>query len=967
MNNQIQLVLKSSTTELSLNDHELGIYLTPELDGLTGLPEIRTTSGVNAGYDGGWTSAQNYDARSITIRGVIANENVATVEQLRRQLTTLAGQGKNEELTLDLVTQGGKAYTIQVRTIALEMALQKVLCQQEFMLQLRADDPLIYDGGSSGESVIVQVQKAIGGFQIDFELPLAISGGSGESTINNGGLEQVYPIIKMYGALHNPTFVNQTTNQQFEVNATLGFAEGAWHTPSELYEGTTINIPDAPDNAPLASFQLDGETSQTTYTGKNLFNKNANTGAFRASKSVSGEEITITSTSAGNGYVAFVIPNSNDLLGKTCTISIKNITSSVSGAKGAFAIYQAKEAEPAAVGGFVTNGEPTGQDYSKTFTFPGSFSGSSDCFAILLYPNSLGGSIAVGDNTKYSNIQIEVGGTPTSFEPYVGGVPAPNPDYPQAVQTVTGENVVKICGKNLADINSNLRSSSNGLVFTANSDGSFTMAGTTTTTWANITNDFNTNLPAGEYTFSIGAVLTHRVYLHCVLEDGSSTDWAINPGFTSVSRTFTSGIKTIRLDVSMMTSGQAYNETIKVQLELGSPASQFEPYQGQSYEINLGKNLYNSVDGTASSSGITVTRSGGLMGISGTVTDSWGFNIEPGNTAYTQPLAPGVYTVSINKVVNFNVKLNFKKADGYSPVIATIPAGSRSTTVTISDTIVYHTLWSDSTTGTVVDVQGFGVQVEKGSQATSYAAYFEPIELCKIGDYQDYIYKDGSDWKIHKACAKYRLDSTKTWYVTGTTNYQCTLASSDRIYLALSAKGYSNYFRVASSGTDIYMYPVLQGNTDYVRISNAASKWAASSDLTTFLANNEVYLYYPLADSAQTDTEITNEALIAQLEAVLGGRTYAGTNNITTITPNEQGTLEISYMTEKDADKRDVMVIDSRMRTVTLNGADIYHLIAAGSEFPMLAPGENKLLLRSDTPGDNGYADVNYKQGYLTI
>jgi phage-related protein len=55
-------------------------------------------------------------------------------------------------------------------------------------------------------------------------------------------------------------------------------------------------------------------------------------------------------------------------------------------------------------------------------------------------------------------------------------------------------------------------------------------------------------------------------------------------------------------------------------------------------------------------------------------------------------------------------------------------------------------------------------------------------------------------------------------------------------------------------------------------------------------------VYYP--STTPTDTEITNEALIEQLEAVLGGHTYAGTNNIFTITPNEQGTLEISYYTK---------------------------------------------------------------------
>ena len=305
MNNQIQLVLKSSTTELSLNDHELGIYLTPELDGLTGLPEIRTTSGVNAGYDGGWTSAQNYDARSITIRGVIANEDVATVEQLRRQLTTLAGQGKNEELTLDLVTQAGKAYTIQVRTIALEMSLQKVLTQQEFMLQLRADDPLIYDASETGHEALLQVAQATGGFTIDFELPLAITGSSEETVVNNEGLEQVPAVTRMYGALHNPKIINQTTNQFMQIEADLGFAEGDWIEPSEVVSGKDITINGAPEGAPLSSVKIDGETSQQTYSGKNLVYTSGKTdgGITATYNSVTGE--TTISGKAQRTYAVF--------------------------------------------------------------------------------------------------------------------------------------------------------------------------------------------------------------------------------------------------------------------------------------------------------------------------------------------------------------------------------------------------------------------------------------------------------------------------------------------------------------------------------------------------------------------------------------------------------------------------------------------------------------------------------------
>ena len=258
--NNMQLTIESSTTSMDLNDHQTGIYLVPELDGMTGLPEIRTSSGVNAGYDGGWTSAQNYDARLITIRGVIAHPVVSTVETIRRQLVSLVGQGRKEALTLRLTTEAGNVYTVFVRTIACTMALQRVLTSQEFQIQFRADDPLIYDdGASSGTAGILRVQRALGGFEINFNLPLFIGGGSTGTPIENGGSETVYPIINLYGPLHSPTVINSTTNQQMQILADLAY-EDNWQTPATA-SGSAFQITGI-EGAPLTLTELKGNAKQ---------------------------------------------------------------------------------------------------------------------------------------------------------------------------------------------------------------------------------------------------------------------------------------------------------------------------------------------------------------------------------------------------------------------------------------------------------------------------------------------------------------------------------------------------------------------------------------------------------------------------------------------------------------------------------------------------------------------------------
>lgn len=51
-----------------------------------------------------------------------------------------------------------------------------------------------------------------------------------------------------------------------------------------------------------------------------------------------------------------------------------------------------------------------------------------------------------GARAKISNIQIESGSTATDYEPYVGGIPAPNPAYPQDINVVTGTQTIDING-----------------------------------------------------------------------------------------------------------------------------------------------------------------------------------------------------------------------------------------------------------------------------------------------------------------------------------------------------------------------------------------------------------------------------------------------------------------------------------------------------------------------------------------
>lgn len=793
----IQLTLESSTTSLSLNSDS--IYLNPEIDGLAGLPEIRTTSGVNAGYNGGWTSAQFYDARLITIRGVISNSDISVVEDRRKALVGLLGQGRKEELTLHFVTAGGNSYVLNCRTISCEMALSGLARKQEFLIQLRADDPLIYDDGALATEAIVNVRRALGGFQIDFGLPLYIGGGVNETLVENGN-ETVYPVINLYGPLHSPTIINQTTNQQMQVLTDLDYTL-TWVNPIEVTGDYILITNETDKEAPLADFELKGNTVQ--------------------------------------------------------------------------------------------NGTPT-------------------------------------------------------------------PDAPVAVQTTTGENVVKITGKNLVDSASMNIYSGTGITITHESDGSFTINGTLTSSLYNIrvnATDILKNLVGETVTLSVAVSGTGNWRNFGIKKAGGGDLLLVSKsqGNTKTG-TFTANAGGYVFDIyGHSDDGTTFsNFNVKLQCELGSTASDFEPYQSQSYEVNLGKNLFNK----------SAIIDGNYINSSGTETANDGFSIS--EYISVEPNMVYAYSGSTNET-NYGAKAAWY--DGSKTWISSFGFG-HSGTITAPASARYVRFSVRRTAG---DAETF--QLEIGSTATTYAAYFTPIELCKLGTYQDRIYKDGDDWKIEKHTGKVVIDGSITPSAVNTSSTNTTrvlwngllnpvaggVPASDRAVSKCDHFGVFNNWGQDNVG--IYYDEGMTGNT-WFRVNKSIG--TTSAEITTWLSNNPVSLYYIIA--TPTTTTITNQALIDQLEAVGASQLFVGQNNLVAeyATGNAQGELSIDYFSAY-TEERDIVVIDSQARTITKNGADIYYLKADGSEFPTLAPGENTLYLTSEQTSDEGYAEIKFKQGYLSI
>ena len=304
----------------------------------------------------------------------------------------------------------------------------------------------------------------------------------------------------------------------------------------------------------------------------------------------------------------------------------------------------------------------------------------------------------------------------------------------------------------------------------------------------------------------------------------------------------------------------------------------------QSYEVNLGKNLFDKDTATL---GYRIGSDGSLF-------------------------ADGSYFVSDYIQVSPNSKYEISPAGTTSDYGSSATAYYDSSKTFISRVMGVSSGWQHistpancayirfTTNKIVID----STQLEKGSTPTSYAAYFTPIELCKIGTYQDYIYKSGDKWYVHKEVGKITLDGSSDESIvsggtatSGKVRFNITVSGVANIGGSEVASYSDNFVGITRNDTWNCVQGVALGQ-NLIQIYCEATSGYNLDQFRAWLGSHNTTVYYPLA--TPTDTEITNEALVAQLEVILSqGKTYAGTNNITTVIAagNEQGELEVGYYT----------------------------------------------------------------------
>lgn len=174
------------------------------------------------------------------------------------------------------------------------------------------------------------------------------------------------------------------------------------------------------------------------------------------------------------------------------------------------------------------------------------------------------------------------------------------------------------------------------------------------------------------------------------------------------------------------------------------------------------------------------------------------------------------------------------------------------------------------------------------------------IELCKLGDYQDHIWKDGDDWKVHKATASYQITGQESDLQINTSQTNTARFFSNTALSATGAAPGGNSALILCNrlerDTTIWSTDIVGIYVNQAAIVGRMNKTVIGTtvdEARNYFANNPTLICYQLA--TPTDTIITDAALITQLEAI---RLNSGANTISVTFSEVNGELCIEAYSE---------------------------------------------------------------------
>lgn len=434
----------------------------------------------------------------------------------------------------------------------------------------------------------------------------------------------------------------------------------------------------------------------------------------------------------------------------------------------------------------------------------------------------------------------------------------PTPTSPIPVNVVSGDNEIVVNGKNLWGGFTQYSNSNNGVSFTVNENGSYYANGTATATASLTVNNLKTNniyksLQAGTYTMS---KTSNKVQLQAY--DVDTTTLLLNITTSNTSGSFTlTNTTNVALRISVP-NGTSVNDTFTIMLEKGSSASTYEPYIGNTYNINLNGNLFKKENLLM---GYYVDTDGSLVSASSSNVADF-IEVTP-NASYTLSYTYTTLSSTNTRRIGFyDSSKNFISATIYTPTNTSINITTPNNTAYIRFTLDKNV-----------------------SDVTFIPDSFTPIELCKIGNYQDYIYKDSDKWYLHKEIKKVVLNGTyvNSRGTTGTNAYYLstsivTLNDNTKALVICDMFNSVSFNNRADGNYNTYSQ---NGFINLRTGNNTTLDWSTLDKAKEWANSNSPIVYYVL--ETPTTTEITDTTLINQLEELYIAKSKENQTNISQI------------------------------------------------------------------------------------
>ena len=439
----------------------------------------------------------------------------------------------------------------------------------------------------------------------------------------------------------------------------------------------------------------------------------------------------------------------------------------------------------------------------------------------------------------------------------------PSPSSPQAIHSVSGDNEIRVVGKNLMPTQD--KTTDGYGVAVSFRGGNVTIKGTATSSGGrNALRTDYFHLDSGTYYVQIFNVVSTENIPAIWLQNNNTTVRVFSTTSTAITLATSSDLMNIGVNVE---SGKAYDYSCDIMISKTS-ASTYEPYKAQVYPINLPtENLF-----TEYTNGYWDTSTGDWV-----ASGNW----KASNKIAVQPNTD--YTIRNVHISGYSL---LYKSDGTitrygSSDERVINTGSNGTHIAFYTGVSYSDTQPVIVKGMATNIQGYS------------------IELNALGNYKDYFYKSDGKWYLHKEFDKVDMGTiewaTETTYLTGM--FRTGTGSTPSVPLVAGAMAcpifiwqegavdYRNLKDGYMAVTNSAVLPIVRvRNSIYSSYTNAQFKEAMSG----------ILMYYTL--KTPTETEITDTVLVAQLDNLALAISYDGGTNL--LQTNSDNPFILTYNTE---------------------------------------------------------------------